>query len=187
VNTHSIGIFDSGVGGLTVFRELITLLPYRKVIYLGDTARVPYGTKSPETVTRFSYQGIRFLQTKGVRLIVVACNTVSALSLDSLRKKTTLPLMGVLEPGAEKAVKLTTRGIIGVIGTEATIISKAYPRIIKNIDSRVKVVEKSCPLLVPLIEEGWLKGEVIRKYLDSWLHSLSPGKKGNSGDSGRRG
>lgn len=172
MSSYSIGIFDSGVGGLTVFRELASLMPYLKIIYLGDTARVPYGAKSSETVTRFSYQGIKFLQQRGVRLIVVACNTVSALSFDDLQKDIDVPLIGVLKPGANKAVKLTSRGVIGVIGTKATIMSKAYPRIIKSIDSGLKVIGKSCPLLVPLIEEGWLRGEVTRKVVYHYLRPL---------------
>jgi len=172
VNIDQIGVFDSGVGGLTVLREIANLLPDKKIIYLGDTARVPYGSKSPETVNKFSEQGIKFLQSKGVKLIVIACNTVSALSLDFLKERTSLPLIGVLEPGAEKAISLTKKGIIGVIGTEATIASKAYTKAIMKIDRSVKVVEKSCPLLVPLAEEGWLRGEITKKVIQYYLRPI---------------
>jgi len=172
LSNSSIGIFDSGVGGLTVFREVSCLMPGVKIIYLGDTARVPYGSKSPETVTKFSIQGLRFLESRDVELIVVACNTVSALSLDALQRKMSLPLVGVLKPGAEKALSLTRRGIIGVIGTEATIMSRAYLKVIKQMDSKVKVLSRSCPLLVPLIEEGWLDGEVTRKVVWHYLKPL---------------
>jgi len=167
-----IGIFDSGVGGLTVAREVIKLLPLESIVYLGDTARVPYGTKSSLTVTKFSAQALNFLQTRGVKLIVIACNTVSALSLSSLKKNFSLPIVGVLKPGAEKAVNTTRRGVIGVIGTEATIRSRAYPKIIKSINPKIKVRGRSCPLLVPLVEEGWLKEKVTYNVVSFYLRPL---------------
>lgn len=169
---NRIGIFDSGIGGLTVLREITRLLPHQRIVYLGDTARVPYGSKSPETVTRFTRQGTKFLKSKGVALIVIACNTASALSLNILQKESSLPILGVLKPGAQKAVQLTKKGIIGVVGTEATVRSRAYTRAIKGVNSGVEVVEKSCPLLVPLVEEGWLRGEITHKILGHYLGPL---------------
>lgn len=169
---ETIGIFDSGIGGLTVVREVIKLLPWESIVYLGDTARVPYGAKSSLTVTKFSIQAINFLQTRGVKLIVIACNTVSALSLSSLKQKFSFPIIGVLKPGAAKAVRATKNGIIGVTGTEATIRSRAYPKIIKSINSKIKVRGRSCPLLVPLIEEGWLRGKVTHSVVSFYLRPL---------------
>jgi len=167
-----IGIFDSGVGGLTVAREIMKLLPREKIIYLGDTARVPYGNKSPETVTKFSSQALQFFLAQNVKLIVVACNTVSALSLKTLQQNSPLPLIGVLKPGAKKGVEVTQNKIIGVIGTRATINSRAYSRFIKSLDSKIKVISKSCPLLVPLVEEGWLKNEIAYKVVFFYLKPL---------------
>jgi glutamate racemase len=167
-----IGIFDSGVGGLTVAREIMKLLPREKIIYLGDTARVPYGNKSPETVTKFSFQALQFFLKQNVKLVVVACNTVSALSLKVLQKNSPFPLIGVLKPGAREGVRVTRNKIIGVIGTRATINSRTYPRFIKSLDFRIKVLSKSCPLLVPLVEEGWLKNEITYKVVSFYLKPL---------------
>lgn len=167
-----IAVFDSGIGGLTVAREIMKLLPEEGIIYLGDTARVPYGTKSKRTVTRFSSQALCFLLNLKAKLIVIACNTVSALSFKTLEAKCPLPLIGVLEPGAREAVQATRNRIIGVIGTEATIRSRVYPKIINSLDPKMKVFGKSCPLLVPLVEEAWFRHQVTREVISIYLKPL---------------
>ncbi|MBO5210122.1 MAG: glutamate racemase [Lachnospiraceae bacterium] len=164
-----IGVFDSGVGGLTVAREIMRQLPNERIVYFGDTARVPYGSKSRETVTRFSRQIVRFLQTQHVKAIVVACNTASAFALDELEKEVDIPIIGVVKPGAKTALEATHNGRIGVIATEATIGSGIYKRYIEENDSSVSVIGKACPLFVPLAEEGlWedpVTDEIARRYL----------------------
>lgn len=164
-----IGVFDSGVGGLTVAREIMRQIPNEKIIYFGDTARVPYGSKSKDTVTRFSEQIVRFLRTFQVKTIVVACNTVSAYALDSLEKDIDIPIIGVVKPGAKVAADVTRNGRIGVIATEATIGSHMYPRYIEELSKNVTIYGKACPLFVPLIEEGlWedpVTDEIARRYL----------------------
>ncbi len=164
-----IGVFDSGIGGLTVLRELINFLPHEDTIYLGDTARVPYGIRSAETVTRYSLENAMFLYSKGIKLLVIACNTASAVSLDVIKKEIKIPTIGVIEPGAKEAVKATKKKRIGVIGTEATIQSNSYTKAIKGIDPSIEVFSLPCPLFVPLVEEGWTDGEiaylVAKKYL----------------------
>lgn len=164
-----IGVFDSGVGGLTVAREIMRQLPNERIVYFGDTARVPYGSKSCETVTRFSRQIVRFLQIQEVKAIVVACNTASAYALDDLEQEVDIPIIGVVKPGAKAAIEATHNGKIGVIATEATIGSGIYKRYIEKSDTGVSVVEKACPLFVPLVEEGlWedpVTDEVARRYL----------------------
>jgi glutamate racemase len=168
-DSRSIGIFDSGVGGLTVVRTVSERLPREELIYLGDTARVPYGSKSAETVARYSRMSTRFLLSQGVKLVVVACNTASAYALEALRAELPVPVLGVIEPGAREAVAATRTGRIGVIGTLGTVRSEAYPRALARLDARVRVTARACPLLVPLAEEGWLDGEVTeavaRRYL----------------------
>lgn len=164
-----IGIFDSGVGGLTVMREVMRQIPNEKIIYFGDTARVPYGSKSPETVTRYSEQIVRFLRTFQVKTIVVACNTASACALDALERDIDIPIIGVVKPGAKAAAEVTKNGRIGVIGTEATINSQIYSDYIQNINAKVTIYDKACPLFVPLVEEGLLDDpvtdEIARRYL----------------------
>ncbi|MCH5255310.1 MAG: glutamate racemase [Lachnospiraceae bacterium] len=164
-----IGVFDSGVGGLTVAREIMRQLPNERIVYFGDTARVPYGSKSRETVTRFSRQIVRFLQTQEVKAIVIACNTASAYALDELEQEVDIPIIGVVKPGAKAAIEATRNGKIGVIATEATIGSGIYKRYIEKNDSSVSVIGKACPLLVPLVEEGlWedpVTDEIARRYL----------------------
>lgn len=164
-----IGIFDSGVGGLTVMREVMRQIPNEKIIYFGDTARVPYGSKSPETVTRYSEQIVRFLRTFQVKTIVVACNTASACALDALERDIDIPIIGVVKPGAKAAAEVTKNGRIGVIGTEATINSRIYSDYIQNINAKVTIYDKACPLFVPLVEEGLLDDpvtdEIARRYL----------------------
>lgn len=164
-----IGVFDSGVGGLTVAREIMRQIPNEKIVYFGDTARVPYGSKSQETVTRYSKQIVRFLQTHEVKTIVVACNTASAYALDALEKEIDIPIIGVVKPGAKVASEVTRNGKIGVIATEATIGSQIYSKYIKEINKDVTIYGKACPLFVPLVEEGLLKDpvtdEIARRYL----------------------
>ncbi len=164
-----IGVFDSGVGGLTVAREIMRQIPNEKIIYFGDTARVPYGSKSKETVTRFSRQIVRFLQTFQVKTIVVACNTASAYALEELEKETDIPIIGVLKPGAKTAAEVTKNGKIGVIATEATIGSQMYTKYIKELNKQVTIYGKACPLFVPLVEEGlWqdpVTDEIAKRYL----------------------
>ncbi len=167
-----IGIFDSGIGGLTVLREILELLPAEDTVYLGDTARVPYGIRSAETVTRYAEENTAFLLGRGIKLVVVACNTVSAISLGRLKEKTRIPVTGVLLPGAEAAVKRTRNKRIGVIGTETTIESNAYQDALTSLDPEVEAIGVSCPLFVSLAEEGWTDGEVTRLVAERYLEGL---------------
>jgi len=164
-----IGIFDSGIGGLTVVREVIRQLPDERIIYFGDTARVPYGPKSPETVRRYSLEIGHFLRSQDVKAIVVACNTATAHALPALQREFPLPVIGVVEPGARAAVAASRRGELGVIGTAGTIGSGAYERAIKEIAPNAHIMARACPLFVPLVEEGWLDTEptrlIAREYL----------------------
>ncbi len=155
MNPAPLGVFDSGIGGLTVARAVFERLPHESVIYFGDTARVPYGPKSPETVRRYSGEILAYLVQRGVKALVVACNTISAQALDFLTERSPVPLVGVIEPGARAAVQGTQSGKIGVIGTAGTIASGAYERAIKRLRSEVSVCVQACPLFVPLVEEGW--------------------------------
>lgn len=155
-----IGVFDSGIGGLTVVREIMARSSSENIAYLGDTARVPYGVRSPETVRRYALEGARFLQGKGIKLLVVACNTVSAVGLEDIVAITDVPVVGVILPGARAAARATVRGRVGVIGTDATVRSGAYTRAIHDLSSDVEVSSMPCPLFVPLVEEGWLEGDV---------------------------
>lgn len=168
-----IGVFDSGLGGLTVAREIMRQMPNEKIVYFGDTARVPYGNKSKETVTRFSRQIMRFLQTQEVKAIVVACNTASAYALEEMESETELPMIGVVKPGAVVAAEATANGKIGVIGTEGTIRSGIYSRYIKELNPEAEVVGKACPLFVPLVEEGlWqdpVTDEIAKRYLSELI------------------
>lgn len=164
-----IGVFDSGVGGLTVASEIMKNLPRERIVYFGDTARVPYGSKSQQTIIRYSRQIIRFLQTQQVKAIVVACNTASALALEEVEKELDIPIIGVVKPGAKAAAAATANKKIGVIGTESTISSQLYQQFIQQIDPGITVVGRACPLFVPLAEEGWredpVTDEVARRYL----------------------
>lgn len=167
-----VGVFDSGVGGLTVVREIMRQMPDEKIIYFGDTARVPYGSKSQETVTKYARQIIRFLKTQQVKAIVVACNTASAYALDELEKETSIPIIGVVKPGARVAADTTVNGKVGVIGTEGTIGSRIYSRYIKELNPAVEVIGKACPLFVPLVEEGLLKDPVTDEIASRYLSEL---------------
>ncbi|GAB5046800.1 glutamate racemase [Thermodesulfovibrio sp. TK110] len=167
-----IGIFDSGIGGLTVLREIAKLLPNENLIYLGDTARVPYGIRSAETVIKYSLECATFLFKKEIKMLVVACNTSSSVSLEFLREKLPVPVIGVIEPGVRAALKVTENGKIGIIGTEATIQSEAYPKKIKSIKPNAEVISKACPLFVPLVEEGILEGSIAELVVERYLKDL---------------
>ncbi len=172
VTWKSIGIFDSGVGGLTVLREIMSSLPQEDTLYFGDTARVPYGTKSPETVTRYACEIASFLVKREIKLLVVACNTASAVALPALKRLLTIPVVGVIEPGARRATLVTRSGKIGVIGTAGTIRSSAYTRAIKRLKPEAEVLTRACPLFVPLAEEGWTENQVARLTAQTYLQEL---------------
>ena len=167
-----IGVFDSGIGGLTVLKEIFRVLPDESTIYLGDTARVPYGIRSPETVMRYSFENTRFLVSKGIKLLVIACNTASSISLTEIKKKMSIPVIGVIEPGANAAVKSTRNEKIGIIGTEATIRSSSYKKAIRAIDSGAEVFGLPCPLFVPLVEEGWTEGKIAVMVAEKYLKGI---------------
>jgi glutamate racemase len=171
-NSLPIGIFDSGVGGLTVYRALHERLPNERFVYLGDTARVPYGTKSLATVERYATENARFLESRGIKLLVVACNTASALALPAIRDAVSVDVIGVIDPGARAAVGNTIGKRIGVIGTEATVQSEAYSRSISTLDPEAIVIERACPLFVSLAEEGWAETEVARSVAEHYLSDL---------------
>lgn len=168
-----IGVFDSGIGGLTVVAALRELLPGESIFYIGDTARVPYGGKSQATIERYSVELAGLLLAERAKCIVVACNTASALGVPQLKSDLRVPVTGVIEPGAQAAVKATRSGKIGVIGTRATVNSRAYERAIEELDSDLEVFSEACPLFVPLIEEGWIEDavtdSVIARYLEKML------------------
>ncbi len=174
-NTLPIGVFDSGIGGLTVARELMRQLPDENIIYFGDTARLPYGSKSRDNIIRFSRQIIRFLVSKQAKAIVIACNTASALALDVVKQEFDVPIVGVIVPGARAAVRESVNHRIGVVGTESTIRSQAYTKAIRSMESDAVVIGKACPLFVPLVEEGFAKhnvtGEIIDYYLRDFVES----------------
>src|SRR5438309_8969998 len=174
-DSRPIGVFDSGIGGLTVVKAVRDLLPNEKIFYLGDTARVPYGGKSATTVQRYSVEMTQMLLGEDVKAIVIACNSASAVALPDLEKTLSVPVIGVILPGAKSATAMTRNRLIGVIGTLATIKSGAYERAIHSLDSKIDIVARPCPLLVPLIEEGWLKDEltdrVIARYLEPMVRA----------------
>ena len=168
----AIGVFDSGVGGLTVLNEIIKLLPKEDTIYLGDTARVPYGIRSADTVIRYSLENSEFLLAKNIKLLVVACNTASAVALPCLRDKYNVPIIGVIEPGVRKAVRTTRKNRVGVIGTERTIKSAAYLNTIKRLNPKIDVINQACSLFVPLVEEGWTDNDVVFLTAKRYLSKL---------------
>ncbi|MBI3321920.1 MAG: glutamate racemase [Candidatus Omnitrophica bacterium] len=169
---QAIGVFDSGIGGLTVVKALIEDLPSESIVYFGDTARVPYGTKSKSTIVKFSLENVEFLLRCGVKCIVIACNTSSSWALPTLRKYFKVPIVGVIRPGALAAVRQTRNKRVGVIGTTATIKSRAYETAIQRIDPAIDVFSQSCPLFVPLVEEGWLNGSVSKQVAEKYLEPL---------------
>lgn len=169
---RAIGVFDSGIGGLTVLRELVEGMPAEDFIYLGDTARLPYGTKSSEVIIRYSRENTEFLLAKGIKLLVVACNTSSAIALHEISRATIVPVIGVIEPGARAAINASRSGKIGVIGTEATIASGAYTRALQQLRPGVEVYTRACPMLVPLVEEGWLDNDIAERTVTHYLEGL---------------
>lgn len=169
----AIGIFDSGIGGLTVYQQLSTLLPAEDLIYLGDTARCPYGTKSDAVVTHYACETSDFLIGRNIKMLVVACNTASAVALATLRRRYAVPVIGVIQPGAAAALRASRNRKIGVIGTEATIASGAYTEALHGLDPTVEVYTRACPLFVPLVEEGWLDNAVARSTVGAYLGSLT--------------
>jgi glutamate racemase len=168
----AIGVFDSGIGGLTVLHEIIEALPRENTVYLGDTARSPYGTKSVDTVLRYSFENSEFLVEKGVKILVVACNTSTAIALERLQSELDLPVIGVISPGVRAALASTKNKKVGVIGTEATIQSGAYTRALKAADPAVEVYSRACPLFVPLVEEGWTDNAVVEMTVKAYLESV---------------
>jgi glutamate racemase len=167
-----IGVFDSGIGGLTVVRALMDRLPYENITYFGDTARVPYGSKSAEVVREYAFEDTRFLLKHGVKLIVVACNTVSAVAIDDLRSHFSVPIIGMIQPGAAAAAAATKSGRVGVIGTLATIASESYQKELKMLDKRFDVLSRACPLFVPLAEEGWIDHPVSQMIATEYLSEI---------------
>lgn len=172
VSDRAIGIFDSGIGGLTVFQAIRKQLPAENLIYVGDTARVPYGTKSPETVTRYSRDIGRFLLKQRVKMIVVACNTASAFALPTLEQEFSVPIVGVIKAGVKGALKTSAQPTLGVIGTEGTIRSGSYTQEIKAQNPAVQVMSQACPLFVPLVEEGWMETEAAASITETYLGPL---------------
>jgi glutamate racemase len=168
----AIGIFDSGVGGLTVLHALLASLPREHLVYLGDTGRHPYGTKSAETVTRYSLENAEFLVARGVKMLVVACNTASSVALAAVAARFPVPVVGVIDPGARAAVARTRNGRVGVIGTEGTIASGAYTAALRALRPGLEIYTRPCPLLVPLAEEGWLDGPIPRGVVETYLATL---------------
>jgi glutamate racemase len=171
-NSLPIGIFDSGVGGLTVYRALHERLPNEHFVYLGDTARVPYGTKSLSTVERYAIENAKFLEAHGIKLLVVACNTASALALPAIRAAVDVTVVGVIGPGARAAAKLSENKRVAVLATEATVQSGAYAAAIAKVNDKLNVIERACPLFVPLAEEGWATSEVARAVAEQYLSDL---------------
>jgi glutamate racemase len=172
MDNRPIGIFDSGVGGLTVASQVIKQLENEEIVYFGDTARVPYGNKSKETITKFSRQDVRFLLSKGVKAVIIACNTASANCLDDLINNFDIPVFGVVAPGAKEAVWVTENQKVGIIATIGTVRSDAYKKAINDVNSEVQVYSKACPLFVPLAEEGWANEEITRLTAQKYLKEL---------------
>lgn len=168
----AVGVFDSGIGGLTVAKEIIKNLPEENIVYFGDTARVPYGSKSRGTVIAYSRQIVNFLKTKDIKAIVIACNTASSLALDEIEAEISIPIIGVIKPGVKAAVQTSTNRRIGVIGTSSTIESGLYQRLLVEQDPQIRVFDKACPLLCPLAEEGWMDDPITDSVIERYLSSL---------------
>ncbi len=169
VNSKPIGVFDSGIGGLTVVKEIIRVLPHEKIIYLGDTARVPYGTRGRDVITKFASELAHFLLKQGVKFLVVACNTISATCLKEIEKLSPVPVIGVIKPAVDEAIRKTRNHKIGVIATRATVSSGVYEREIKKLDKQAQVVMQACPLFVPLAEEGSINHQVAKLIAEEYL------------------
>jgi glutamate racemase len=167
-----IGLFDSGIGGLTVAQQVMSLLPHENIVYFGDTARVPYGSKSSETVIEYSLQAQSFLESIGVKMIIVACNTASSVALEQLRSVATVPVLGVIEPGAGAAISATRSRVVGVIGTEGTIRSESYQSALRRLQPDIRVFERACPLFAPLAEEGYSHHEATRILAREYLSPM---------------
>jgi len=173
MNTSPIGIFDSGLGGLTILKALCRVLPKEKLIYFGDTVNMPYGSKSKKAVTNYSLAIARFLEQQKVKLIIVACNTASALALPELQKQISIPIIGVIEPGAQAAALATKNNKVAVIATEATVHSKAYPKALKKLNTCLKMFQRACPILAPLIEEGWIHKTAGKLIISDYLKDVT--------------
>ncbi len=171
-NNAPIGVFDSGVGGLTVAREIMRQMPEESIVYFGDTARVPYGSKSKDTIVGFSRQIVKFLQTKNVKAIVIACNTASAFALKTIQDEVSIPVIGVIKPGAKVASEATKNGKIGVIGTIGTVNSNIYTHYLHELNPEIQVFSKACPLFVPLVEEGWIYDSVTIEVAERYFSEL---------------
>ncbi len=169
MNNNPIGIFDSGIGGLTVVKEIRRILPNENIVYLGDTARLPYGTKSVDAIIQFSLENAEFLISRGAKLIVIACYSSTSVALEIVQKNLAVPVIGVIQPGVEKAVELTKNRKIGVIGTSLTIYSGAYEKAFRKIGERCEVLGKACPLFVSLVEEGWLDHPATERIAQTYL------------------
>jgi len=172
IQSKSLGVFDSGIGGLTVVSQIMKVLPKENIIYFGDTARVPYGAKSEKVIIDYAFQIANFLISKDIKMLVVACNTVTAVALELLKSKFDIPVIGVIEPGAKAAVNSTKIKKVGVIGTITTVKSNAYSKHIKKIDPSISVISKACPLFVPLVEEGWINHKVTKMVAIEYLMPL---------------
>jgi glutamate racemase len=176
MNSKPIGVFDSGIGGLTVVHALSRQLPHENIVYFGDTARVPYGPKSSQVVREYAAQDVDFLLSKDVKMVVIACNTVSSVALDVVQKHAKMPVVGVILPGAAAAVNATKKKRVGVIGTRATVNSLAYTHAIRQMNDEVKVFSQECPLFVPLAEEGWVDHKVTELVAKEYLFPLKQEK-----------
>ena len=172
MDNRPIGIFDSGIGGLTVVNALVKLLPHEVIIYVGDTARVPYGNKSPERIRKYSEEITRWLIQQGCKMVVIACNTASSYALDSLKLKFDVPIIGVINPGVEIAAQITQNHRIGVLGTYGTIKSDSYGQALRRLNKNIVVISQACPLFVPLAEEGWVSGEVPKIIAKTYLENI---------------
>lgn len=172
MDNRPIGVFDSGLGGLTVLNEIKRLIPTESVVYFGDSGRAPYGTKSKDTVIKYTFQDIRFLLNQDIKMIVIACNTASACSLQLVKNNFDIPVIEVIEPGAMTAVRETRNKKVGIIGTLATVNSGVYERAINKLDNSVETISKACPLFVPLVEEGWWDNDIALRIADEYLTPL---------------
>ncbi|HPD00823.1 MAG TPA: glutamate racemase [Acetivibrio sp.] len=172
MDNRPIGVFDSGLGGLTVLKEIRNLLPTESIVYFGDSGRAPYGTKSKETVIKYTFQNIRFLLNQDIKMIVIACNTASACSIDLVKHSFDIPVIEVVGPGAVSAVRETVNKKVGVIGTVATVNSGVYEKAISRLDPSIEIFQKACPMFVPLVEEGWWENDIAQRIAEEYLLSL---------------
>ena len=172
MDNRPIGIFDSGLGGLTVLKEIVGIMPTESVVYFGDSGRTPYGTKSKETVTKYTFQNVRFLLNQDIKMIVIACNTASAYSYEAVKNNFEIPIVEVVEPGAVTVARETRNKKVGVIGTPATINSRAYEKAINRIDNSIDIISKACPLFVQLVEEGWWENDIAYRIAEEYLSSI---------------